>query len=50
VKATEEKIAGAGKPKKPAILKTLLENEIISSGQTLYLHPDVLPALYVRGR
>jgi hypothetical protein len=44
VKETEAKIAGGRKPKKPAILKTLLENEIIEDGQVLWYHPSQLTA------
>lgn len=44
VKAAEEVIAGVGKPQRPAILKTLLENGIIEDGQELWLHPGMLPA------
>jgi hypothetical protein len=44
IKASEEKIAGGGAPKRTAILKTLLENEVIADGQKLWLHPGVLTA------
>jgi hypothetical protein len=44
VKAAEERIAGVSKPKRPAILKTLLENGIIEPGQTLWLHPNMFQA------
>jgi hypothetical protein len=41
VKAAEERIAGVSKSKRPAVLKALLENEIIEPGQKLWLHPNV---------
>jgi hypothetical protein len=44
VKVAEERIAGISKPKKPAILKALLENEIIQPGQKLWLHPTAFAA------
>ena len=44
VKAAEERIAGVAKPKRPAILKTLLENGIIEPGQKLWLHPNIFTA------
>jgi hypothetical protein len=44
IKVAEERIAGVGKPQRPAILKTLLENGIIKDGQELWLHPSKLPA------
>lgn len=40
LRAGEERIAGTGKPKRPAVLKALLENEIIEPGQKLWLHPN----------
>jgi hypothetical protein len=45
VKAAEERKAGttSSGPKRPAILKTLLENDLIKDGQELWLHPDALP-------
>ena len=44
VKAAEERIAGVAKPKRPAILKTLLENGILEPGQKLWLHPNIFTA------
>jgi hypothetical protein len=41
IKAAEEKIAGGGK-QRPAILKTLLENELIEHGQTFWFNPNIL--------
>lgn len=44
IKAAEEKKAGTWGPKRPAILKTLLENGLIQEGQELWLSPNILPA------
>jgi hypothetical protein len=44
VKLAEERIAGLSRPKKPAILKALLEHEAIEDGQKLWLHPSVFAA------
>ena len=44
VKAAEERIAGVVTPKRPAILKTLLENGILEPGQKLWLHPNIFTA------
>ena len=41
VKAAEERIAGASRPRRQAILKTLLENGIVEPGQKLWLHPNI---------
>lgn len=41
VSAAEERVAGVSKPKRPAILKTLLENGILEPGQKLWLHPNI---------
>jgi hypothetical protein len=41
VRAAEERIAGASKARRPAILKTLLENGILHPGQKLWLHPSI---------
>ena len=46
IKAAEEKKAGGGATtgsKRPTILKTLLENELIRDGQELWLHPNQVP-------
>lgn len=44
IKAAQEKIAGVtGGPKKPAILKTMFENGLITDGQELWYHPSALP-------
>jgi hypothetical protein len=44
VKAAEERKAGTSlTPRRPAILKTLLEHGLIADGQELWLHPNVLP-------
>jgi hypothetical protein len=40
VRAAEERIAGGSRSKRPAVLKALLENEIIEPGQKLWLHPN----------
>jgi hypothetical protein len=45
VKVAEEKIAGVGTRKKPAILKALLENDVIVHGQTLWFHPSAFAAV-----
>jgi len=42
VKAAEEKIAGVKTSKRPAILKTLLENDLIEDGQMLWFNPKIL--------
>jgi hypothetical protein len=44
VKAAEERIAGISRPKRPAILKTLLEHGVIQPGQKLWLHPSIFQA------
>lgn len=43
IKATEERLATTHKRKKPAILKTLLENELLVPDQALWYHPSKLP-------
>ncbi len=40
IKQAEEQIAGIHKPKKPAILKTLLENGVVAHGDELWFHPN----------
>ena len=44
VKAAEEKIAGIKSTKRPAILKTLLENELVEDGQKFWFNPQILAA------
>ena len=39
VRAAEERIARVSRPRRPAILKTLLENGILEPGQKLWLRP-----------
>jgi hypothetical protein len=44
IKQAEEQIAGLHKPKKPAILKTLLEHGIVAHDDELWFHPNGMNA------